>query len=288
MTGTEIRGKEPRKTIACVAVVALVALTGCVGGGEADVGANITPDVEPVDVDETGDEILASSLNTVGEETYTAESRAGLDVASIFGLSISMNTTGEFDENMSYAHTEGEEGVKFLVFSGGGGFNTTVYETPDARYTRRSNDTTTGDWETTNADGPMSLSLEDVSATLDDTEATVEGTEAVNGNETYVLSLDVPSDALGDALSRTMETHGADRIGDDSGGGNVSETDVNESEAYLWVDRETDRPVRFAYLVSLGFEGDEEDEAGGEMEFFSDTRYTYEDIEVEVPDEIDD
>jgi hypothetical protein len=284
MTGTETRSEGRRGIVACVALVALVVSTGCIGGGDADVGANITPEVEPVDLDETGDEILATSLGTVGEaETYTAESRAGLDVASIFGLSVSMNTTAEFDGDTGYAYTEGEENVDFLVFSGGGVFNTTVYQTDGMRYTRRSNGTTTEDWNTTRTEEPLSPGLEDVSATLADAEATVEGVGTVDGNEAYVLSLDVPPDALGEALSRTMETHGAGRIGN-GGGGNVSETDVNESEVYLWVDRDTDRPVRFAYLVSLGFEGDGEDEAGGEMEFFSDTRYVYEDVDIEIPE----
>jgi len=82
-----------------------------------------------------------------------------------------------------------------------------------------------------------------------------------------------------------MEDHGSGQFGDGEGGGNASEGDVNTSDAYLWVDRETHRPLRFAYLVSLNFEGEGENEASGEMEILGDTRYTGygEEVGTEVP-----
>jgi hypothetical protein len=145
----------------------------------------------------------------------------------------------------------------------------------------------TRDWETTETDEPLSPGLDDMSATVEGADASLEGVGEVDGEEAYVLSLDMSASRIGEAFSRTMETHGTGRIGEDDEGEEISEDAVNVSEAYLWVDRETHRPLRFAYLVNLDIEGDGENETSGSMEIFGDTRYTYGDgVEIEVPDEV--
>lgn len=278
-----------RRAFGLVAMIALVAATGCVGGGNADVGANITPDTDTVETDVTGDEVLSSALDTAdGVDTYTVESETRMDLASFFGVSSEMNTTGEFDrvEGVAYTQTEGEQGAQLLGFSGGESFETEVYRTNDARYRRSSNGSVTGDWNRSDAGAPLPPGLEDLARTVEDADATLEGVAEVDGTEAYVLSLDVSASTLGKTFSRTMDTHGPRDLGEDDGG-NASEGDVNVSETYIWVDRETDRPVRFAYLVNLGFGGDGEDEAGGSMEFMTDTRYAYEEVDVEAPEGID-
>lgn len=116
---------------------------------------------------------------------------------------------------------------------------------------------------------------------------TLEGVGFVDNADAHVLSVDVPPNTLGRSFSHTMETYGPS-VFDDWNEGDPAEGEGNVSEAYLWVDRETDRPLRFAYRVRLGFEGDEEDDTvGSEMELLVDTRYTYDDeISIEEPDEI--
>jgi hypothetical protein len=292
MNGNRNDGSTPslRTGLTVVAVLALFAVTGCVGGGNADVGADITPETEPAETNETGDEILSTALDTAEDvETYRVESETRMDLASFFGFSISMNTTGEFDRNESLAGvtTEGEQGAELLGLSGGEGFETTVYRTTDKRYTRRSNGSVTRDWATTETDAPLPPGLDDMSATVEGADASLEGVGEIDGEETYVLSLDMSASRIGEAFSRTMETHGPSGFGDDEGG-DASDSAVNVSQTYLWVDSETHRPLRFAYLVDLDFEGEGEDEAGGSMEILGDTRYTYGDgVEIEVPGEVD-
>jgi len=281
-----------RTILAVVAVLALVAVTGCVGGGEADVGRSIDVDAEPTQGNVTGDEVLESALESAEDVgTYRIESETRMDVASFFGVSMSMNTTGEFDRNESLAHTttDGEQGAELLGFSGGESFETEVYRTPNARYTQRSNESVTGDWETTETDDPLPPGLGDISTAVEGANASLEGVTEVDGKEAYVLSLDVPASRIGEAFSRTMETHGTGRLGGDNGGEETSEEAVNASETYLWVNQETYRPLRFAYIVSLSFEGEGEDEASGSMEILGDTRYTYGDgVEIEVPEAVGD
>jgi hypothetical protein len=279
-----------RTGLAVVAVLVLVAVTGCVGGGEADVGRTIEINAEPTQDNVTADEVFESAFESVEDVgTYRVESETRMDLASFFGFSMSMNTTGEFDRNESLSHTttEGEQGAELLGFSGGESFETEVYRTSDARYTRKSNESVTRDWETTEAGEPLPPGLDDVSATIEGADASLEGVGEMDGKEAYVLSLDMSASRIGEAFSRTMETHGTGRVDESDEGEEVSKNSVNVSEAYLWVDRETHRPLRFAYLVNLDIEGDGENEASGSMEIFGDTRYTYGDgVEIEVPDEV--
>jgi hypothetical protein len=174
--------------------------------------------------------------------------------------------------------------------SGGGSFETEVYRSQDTRQVRKSNESVTGDWEKVSSDSPLPLSLEGLSSTVGDADATVEGVSEVNGTEAYVLSLDVQTSSLGEAFSRTMETHGAENLeGDESGtSGEISEENINVSESYLWVDRETDRPLRFAYIVNLDIESDEDSDLSGSVEFVTDTKYTDygEEVEIEFPEGI--
>lgn len=280
-----------RTGLAVVAVVALVVTTGCVGGGNASVGADINPDTEPAETNETGDELLGAALNaTDGVETYRIDSETRMDLASLFGLSIEMNTTGEFDgsRNLARTSTDGNVSVGFLGFSGGEDFETEVYQRSERRHTKKSNESVTGDWTTTETGAPLPLGLEDTSTTVDGANATLEGVAGVDGTEAYVLSLEVPASRLGEAFSRTTETHGPRGFGENEEGGEAPEDAVNATEAYLWVDRETHRPLRFAYIVNLDIEADEDSDLSGSMEFMTDTRYRYgEEVEIEIPEEID-
>jgi hypothetical protein len=279
--------------VTVLAVFVLIATAGCIGGGEADVGTDIVPEAEPVETDETGGEILSASLETTENiDTYRINSETHMDLASLFGLSVEMDTAGKFDRNerSAYTSTDGNQTVGFLGMSGGGSFETEVYRSQDTRQVRKSNESVTGDWEKVSSDSPLPLSLEGLSSTVGDADATVEGVSEVNGTEAYVLSLDVQTSSLGEAFSRTMETHGAENLeGDESGtSGEISEENINVSESYLWVDRETDRPLRFAYIVNLDIESDEDSDLSGSVEFVTDTKYTDygDEVEIEFPEGI--
>ena len=279
-----------RSALVVVAVVLLTAATGCIGGGNADVGADIAPNPEPVETDATVEEVLASALGaTEGVGAYSVESETRMDLASLFGVSVEMETSGEFDggNGVAYTQTQGDAGVEFLGLSGGEGFETEVYQTTDTRYTRRSNGSVTGDWNVTETEGALPLGLGNLRRTVKDADATLEGVESINGTEAYVLSLDLPASAVGEEFSHTMETYGPENFGEDDEGGNASEGNVNESETYLWVDRGTDRPVRFAYVMNLDFASDGENEAGGSVEFMGDRRYSYQGVEIQTPEGVD-
>lgn len=280
-----------KERLAVAGLVVLITMTGCVGGGEdADVGVDLNVSAQPVETDATGAEILDDAVSAAEDaETYRVRSETHMDLSALFGLSISTNTTGSFDrgEDLAYTHTEGEGGAEVLVFSGGEEFETTVYQTGDTRYTRRSNESTQGGWNITTVDGPLSPGLGDLVSTVEGTDATLEGVDEVNGREAYLLSLNVSPKSLGKAFARNLETHGNNLGNDGEGGGNSSEGDVETSKAYLWVDRESNRPVRFAYRVWTEFSGKGED-VSGSMEFLTDTRYTEygDDVSIEIPDEV--
>jgi hypothetical protein len=283
-------GRDRIRTCAVVvAVLVLVATTGCVGGGNASVGADINPNTESAETNQTGDELIGATLNATDDtETYRIDSETRMDLASLFGVSMVMDTTGEFDEsrNLAHASTDGNVTVGLLGFSGGEGFETEVYQGSERRYTKKSNESVAGDWKTTEAGTPLPPGLEDLSGTIEGADATLEGVAEVEGTDAYVLSLDIPASSLGEAFSRTTETHGPSDFGESDEGGEAPEDAVDSSEAYLWVDRKTHRPLRFAYIASLDIEADEDSDLSGSMEFMTDTRYRYgEEAKIEIPEE---
>jgi len=296
-----------------VCIVAVLFVTaGCVGGDIEGMNGGINVDAEPAETNESGGEILETSLEAAEEtETYRtdAESRIVVSGSSLFGLSVPVDSEGAFDHDTNLAHVESEGTVEveaFGVFENETDYETEVYVTENQTHTRKTEDseTTTGGWMTTPNgmnETAASMSLEDTASVLEDADAELEGEETVNGNDAYVLSLGVSPEAVGEHTERLTDTYGPDELGDEDDDDDPDEDEeipdeaVEEFDTYLWVDQDTRQPLRFAYYLSMGFEdvengGDDDGflDIDGNAEFFSDIEYTDhgEPVDIQLPDEV--
>ncbi len=295
-----------RLVLVLVLVASLVLTAGCIGGDFEGLGVELDPDVEETDADDTGDEILASSVEAAQDaETYTvdADSRMAVSVSSFFSISVPLEANGSFDRGVDEARVdaEGEGEVEALVFfTNRTAFDTTRYVSDGTTYTRKAEDgaEVTDGWET--ADGGvdgMNLSLADTVSLYEDADAELEGAATVDGDDAYVLSLELDPADVGDHSERVTDAYGPDTLegGDDeSAEDEQALDDMTEGfDAYLWVDQETREPVRLSYFLSVEFEAEGDDDAlisvdtDGKGEFFADLRYGYGDVNVERPDGVD-
>jgi len=188
-------------------VVALALTAGCIGGDFEGVGVELNPESEEIDVDETGDEILASSVEAAEDaETYTvdADSRMAVSVSSFFSISIPLEAEGSFDRPADEARVDSEgegEFEAFVFLSNRTSFETTTYVSEGTTHTRKTEDgaTVTDGWETSAGSvSGTNLSLADTVSLYEDADAELEGAATVDGRDSYLLSLELDTVAVGD------------------------------------------------------------------------------------------
>ena len=298
-----------RKAIVFVLLVGLALLTGCLGGPAETIDADIAPDTEPVDVNETGDEVLASALEATDDaESYTVESehRFVAGASGFFNMNLSMESTGDFDHEAEEARVDSRGTVDFSAFSfldNETDFETSVYSDGETTYARSvENEDDTG-WSERSGNFSLVesvLGVDGVAELSHDTDAELLGGETVDGVETYVVSVNATPERLSRHSSAVIGLHGAgiEQRQDLEGveePPEEGETQIQELQTYVWVERDTRRPVRVAYFMSMGppesgegegsgntTDGEGEDGIGGSVEFLFEANYDYGEADVDV------
>ncbi|MFP4189281.1 MAG: hypothetical protein ACLFR5_07760 [Halobacteriales archaeon] len=288
--------------------VALAAVTGCLGGDVETVDADISPDADPVDTNETGAQVLATALNSTEDvDSYTVESRNGFafGASRFFNANVSMDSTSSFDTagRESLVETEGVTDFSFLgLLDNTTEFETTVYSQGDTmRRLTAENGNETG-WS--EAEGNYSLTetvfgTDALSWMENGTDAELLGEERVNGVDAYALRINVSRDTY-----RNVFRHSTAAIDLSAGGleepeeseqpeepedGEFNITDDTAPDVYLWVDKETRRPARFAYQFAAdssneSAEGDGGNGVNAAFSMLYEADYSYEEVEVEPPE----
>lgn len=111
-------------------------------------------------------------------------------------------------------------------------------------------------------------------AFLDNATVTADGTETVDGVQTHVLDADVDEDATSDAIMALL--------GGQSAGVTYNVTDVDQR---VWVDTETDRPVRTELAMNATITAQNQTATmsmDAEMDFEYDR-----DVDISLPEEAD-
>lgn len=255
--------------LAPLLVVALVVLTaGCLDAGVPTVEDDVEVDSTEQPADGNGTEILAATVNATDDvETYRADGEVAMSMTTaVFGVHQSMTVNGSFDrgERRAAVDTDGVFEVGAFGMRNGTAFETAVYATENATYRTGTgpSDDADGDWWVNGsgytASEPANLSLGDLSSLLGDADARVVGTETVDGVETYVLELDVPPERQLAHFGGVLKTYGTVMDGNDGNGDEADgQAEFEASEAYLWVERDSARPRKFASYGSLTFEGED-------------------------------
>jgi len=293
-----------RSAVAVALAVALVAMTGCLGGPVEGIDADISPDVESVETNETGDEILASSLNATEEaDAYTVDSRhrfvAG--ASGVFDINFSMSSTGGFNpaEEEGVVTTDGKADFSFLILGNQTDFETTIYTEGETTHRRKVENGDETGWSERAVNFTQTESVLGTGAVEEaygDADAELLGGETIEGVETYVLSLDVPPERVSRHSSAVISLHGAglEERDENMEGSGEGEASIEELSAYLWVERDSRRPVRMAHFISMGGseEGnaseDSENDRESAVDFLFEANWGYGDVEVEEPEAVSD
>lgn len=295
-----------KEVFALALFLALAAVTGCLGGDVETINADISPDAEPIDTNETGEELLGAALNSTEDvDSYTVESRNrfAFGASRFFNVNISMDSTSSFDtaEQESVVESEGVTDFSFLgLLDNTTEFETTVYSQGNTTWRRTVEDGEDTGWSS--ADGnytvtEMVFGTGAVSLMGNGTDAELLGEQTINGVDTYALRLNVSRDTYENIFMHSTAAVGLAAGGmedreqeeEQPEGGEFNITEDTAPDLYLWVEKETRRPVRLAYLFSAesSDESGEGDGGSGINAAFSmlhEADYSYEEAEVESPE----
>lgn len=281
------------RTPAILLLGLVVAVSGCASTESPEL-QEIQVDAEEVDINRTGPELLNSSIQKISlVETHNTTSTNQMALAaSVFSLDIDMDTQAatNYTDQSAKAFTDGNvtAGASYI------GTNTTsyraeAYTSGNTSYIKRANQTeSSGEWN------QYSSSFDKHPAVLkpglfEDAEAELLGAETVEGNDTYVLSLEDNIEPVGQHFSQVLLSYGPELSSRSEESEGVEEDNVERYQAYLWVDQETLKPVKFSYFISVGVEGNEEGlfNADGSMQIKSQNTYTGygQSQEIKVPEE---
>lgn len=296
-----------RKVAVFVLLVGLALLTGCLGGPADTIDADISPDADPLDVNQTADEVLASALNSTKDiESYNVEGehRFAAGASGFFNMNLSMESTGDFDREAEEARVDsrGTVGVAFFSFlDNETDFETSVYSDGETTYARSVENGEESGWSERGGNFSFVesvLGVDGVAELSRDRDAELLGGETVDGVETYVVSVNATPERLSRHSSAVIGLHGAGIEQRQEGveePPEEGETAIRELQTYVWVERDTRRPVRVAYFMSMGSPEDDEGEGsgnttdgegvtGGNLDFLFEADYDYAEVEVEAPE----
>lgn len=261
------------KNVITVLLVLTVAASGCLNTVEG-IDRSIEPEVEEIETDRTGNQILESSTESfLEQESYSIESDNQLLLSTtLFNLDLSSVSIGDVDRNERTVkvNTTGAVSVSLLSMSNSTSFET--YAVTNETSTVVENGTGDQKRFETGFDQNPFTSLK----VLEDADAELIGSENLNSTETYVVSVDAEPEKLGEHFSQKLGMYMEDP-GSEDGAEEVGEDVLNSVETYLWIDQENDRPVKLGYMISMDVEDEDEGfiPISGLADIYSVTEFSY-------------
>lgn len=259
----------------------VVAVSGCTNTDSTNL-QELQVDAESADTNMTGPELLNSSVDAISEiESHSTSSsdQMALD-ASVFSLSINMSTEAAADYSNRTAKSETAGNISAgasFIGTNTTGFEAQSYTERNTSYVKKSNETeNNGEWRSINQsfdNHPATLNAE----MFEDTKAELVGQQEVNGNSTYVLSLDKDAETLGQHFTPMLTLYGPDiSETNSSNSSEVNSENVEKTQAYLWINQKTYEPVKLSYYLSIKAESSDKGliNADGSVQFKSQTTYT--------------
>ena len=259
----------------------IIAASGCTSTESPEL-QKIHVDAEEADTNLSGQEILNSSIKKIkSTESHRTNSTNQLALsASVFSLDIDMDTIAA----LNYTSKTSESSIDGKITAGASyigtnttDFNSASYTDENSSYVKRANRTenSTGEWTQYDSgfdQNPATLQTR----LLKDSEAKLLGTDTVNGNETYLLSLENMLNASSQHFSQVFLKYGSELSGRSEETEGVDEENVDSTQTYLWIDQESMKPVRFSYFISVDVKSNEEGlfNADGSMQIKSQNTYT--------------
>lgn len=269
-----------KQTPAILLLGLVVAVSGCANTESPEI-QEIQVDAEEIDTNRTGPELLNSSIGRISNldsHNTSSTNQLALD-ASVFTMSINMSTeaAANYTDKSAKAFTDGNvtAGASYIG-TNTTGFRAESYTDGNTSYVKIVNQTEgSGEWAQHNSsfDQYPAVLNQDL---LEGAEAELLGAETVEGNETYVLSLQANVEKAGQHFSQVLPNYGPELSSRSEESEGLDEDNVESYQSYLWIDQKTLKPVKFSYFISVGVEGNEKGlfNADGSMQIKSQNTYT--------------
>lgn len=252
-----------RSWSAVVLVVALVAVSGCLGGEVGEVPDPLEVDAEDVELNEFGAEVVSSSveaLEETGSYRFTGETTVGLSTP-LFDYRTVMGSEGAVNRSNRRAKVETDGATETALaeaLSDETEFYSTAYVEDETTYLRRVENGSEGEWRTEEF-GFRENETADVDAArlveaLEKENVSLEGATTLDGEEVLVVSADEAATTALDHMLEQLDRRGEAEELRTRGVDDVEAFD--EVQLYLWVERESRRPVKVAAYLSVDMGGD--------------------------------
>ncbi|QGA80604.1 hypothetical protein [Candidatus Nanohalobium constans] len=235
-----------------VFLIAVIISSGCIETGSANLNSDFGLDYKDVNLDSSGLEVFEDSMSRVDQVSeYSSESDNSM-VINLPGFSVSVNMTsnGVFDQNSSTVNTSGVMELDFVGNSNSTEFSTQVKSGENGTEVYREAMGKENHTEKQYSREELGVTLEALRS-IGVENASVLGVSNISGEENILLDLDVNSSELLRNSEHIFEAHSIVMESTDSGEGLKSSDAFNQTEAYLWADRDDRTPSKFAYYGSV-------------------------------------
>jgi hypothetical protein len=234
-----------------VLLAAVVVSSGCIQGSSTNLNPDFGLDYSEVNLEESGQNIFQQSMNradNLSEYSVESENKMAMNLPGI-SISVNMTSDGVFSQEGSDVNTSGVMGLNFAGNSNSTEFTTRVRTDRNGTEVVRESMGEENRTEESYSREDLGFTLEALNE-VDVENASVLGVSNVSGEENILLDLEVNSSDLMRNSEAIFEVHSIVMESTDSGEGLESSTAFNETEAYLWTDREDRTPSKFAYYGS--------------------------------------
>jgi hypothetical protein len=234
-----------------VLLAAVVVSSGCIQGSSTNLNPDFRLDYSEVDLEESGQNILQESLNrgdNLSEYSVESENRMALNLPG-FSVSVNMTSDGVFSQESSDVNTSGVMGLNFAGDANSTEFTTRVRTSENGTEVVRESMGEENRTEENYSRKDLGFTLEALNE-VEVENVSVLGVSNVSGEENILLDLEVSSSDLMRNSETIFQVHSIVTESTDSGEGLESSTSFNQTEAYLWTDREDRTPSKFAYYGS--------------------------------------
>ena len=234
-----------------VLLSAVVLSSGCIESSSTNLNPDFNLDVNTTSANSSGMEIYRTSMSRAGNvSTYRVEADNSMAMnLPVVGLSLNMTSKGLFEKESYDINSSGVMGFNFGEETNFTEFNTRVMSLEnDTKVEKEAKDRENQTKEQySREDLGLSLeALEDISVE----NASVLGIANHEGEENLLLELNINSSDLIRNSEKIFEVHSP--VQESAGeSGDMSEAEkFDKVEAYLWAERETRNPSKFAYYGS--------------------------------------
>lgn len=230
-------------------LVAVVISSGCIESERTDLKPDFNLEYSEVDLNRSGQEVYddsMSQIDNISEYQIEADNRMAINLP-VISVSANMTSEGIFEQETSEINTSGTMGLNM-----GGNSNITGFET----WMVNSEDGTTIKTEMMGESNTTELekySREDISVSLEALRnLAVENASVLGVDEEEMLLLEVKFNATDLMMhsSKTFETLSPVQESVEDGRGIEESGSFDDLEAYLWAERESLSPSKFAYYGS--------------------------------------